>query len=76
MNSQDGHQSGLSARTGAHAEKKVLGEESKLVRIGTTKIKTRQGSDKNGEGSRARKSEKACCHIFYYYMKIAEKGTL
>lgn len=49
-----GQPSGLSARTGAHAKKKVLGEESKLGRIGTTKIKTRQGSDKNGEGSRAK----------------------
>lgn len=42
--------------TGSHIEKKVLGEESNLGKIGTTKIKTRQGSDKNGEGSRARKS--------------------
>lgn len=55
VNSQGGWPSGLSARTGAHAKKKVLGEESKLGRIGTTKIKTRQGSDKNGEGSRAKK---------------------
>lgn len=63
VNSQD-WPSGLSARTESHVEKKLLGEGSKLGRIGTPEIKTRQGSGKNGTGRRAQNLRKPAAISF------------